>query len=66
MQGMVNRLLGRYKGRDLDLLDMLITIALMVTDESTKLDQAPYAKSIVIGGVTFFYVRGVSPPLVQG
>lgn len=36
--------------------DKLIGMALMMTDEGTKLDQAPYTKSIDIEGVALFYV----------
>ena len=43
-----------------------IGVALMVIDEGTKLDQAFYAKSIVIEGMSFFDVRKVSTPLDPG
>ena len=66
MQGIVNHLLNRYEGRDQGVPDKLIGVALMVTDNGTKLDQAFYAKSIVIEGMGYFDVRKVSTPLDPG
>ena len=66
MQGIVNHLLNRYEGRDQGVPDKLIGVALMVTDNGTKLDQAPYTKSIVIERMCSFFVRNVSTPLEPG
>lgn len=56
VQGVVNHLLERYDGRDLDVPDKPIGVALMVADEGTKLDQPPYTKRIVVEVINSFDV----------
>ena len=48
VHGMVNCLLERYEGRDLDVPGILILVVLNGTDGGTKLDHVPYTKGIVI------------------
>ena len=61
--GMVNHLLKRYEGRDLSVPDNLVGVALMATGTGTKLDQAPYTKSIVKEGMSCLDVRRAFIPL---
>lgn len=49
--GLAAYLLEMNEGRDLGVPDKVIGVALMVIDEGIKLDQAPYTKRIVFGGV---------------
>lgn len=44
----VNCLLERYEGQDMGVPDKPLDITLIVTDEGTKLDRAPYANNVVI------------------
>ena len=57
VEGMVNHQLKRYEGRDPGVLSNIIGVALMATDQGTKLDQAPYTMSIAINGMGSFDMR---------
>lgn len=64
--GMVIHLLKRYGGLDLGVPDKRIGVALMVTDERTKLDQSSYTESIVIEGMGSFDDHKVSKKFNPG
>ena len=66
VQGMVNYPMKRCEGQDLGVADRLLGVALIFTDKGTKLDQAPYTKSIIIKGMGSCDRRKVSTPLDTG